>query len=109
MDPDARGRAVALVAAEARESGSLDVLAVLERCGWGAMLLPPSWYPAETARALLDQAAEHVYEFARHGYRLALIGARPGLREALERVGLQPPPAIDPVSEAELSAYLTTL
>jgi hypothetical protein len=109
VDVDARGFSVALVAAEVREPGSLDVIGVLERCGWGAMLLPPEWYPEETARALLDQIAEHVHEFTRHDYKLALIGGRAGLPEALQRVGLELPAAIDPATEPDLEAFLASL
>jgi hypothetical protein len=99
---------VALVAAElaSQRRPELDVIAVLERRGWGAMLLPPAWYPDETARQLLDQIAEHVHEFARHGYRLAVIGAREGLVEAIQNVGAELPASIDPASDSELEAFL---
>lgn len=108
MDEDARGFSVALVAAEA-QTESLDVIGVLERRGWGAMLLPPAWYPEDTARALLDQVAEQLHEFASHDYTLALIGSRAGLSEALSRVGLEPPKAIDPASEDELEGFLASV
>lgn len=109
MDADARGRAVALVATEIDERRSLDVIGVLDRCGWGVMLLPPAWYPESTARILLDQIAEHVHEFARQRYRLALVGDRAGLQEALDRVGTERPAAIDPVTGEELESFLASL
>jgi len=109
MDADARGCAVALVAAELEQRPSLDVIGVLERCGWGVMLLPPLWYPEPTARVLLDQVAEHVHEFARQCYKLALIGERAGLREALDRVAAEVPAAIDPVTDPELESFLSSL
>jgi len=109
VDPDARGFSVALVAAELEEADSVDVIAVLERSGWGVMLLPPTWYPDDAARELLDQVAEQVHEFARQRYRLALIGSRSGLSEALHRVGVEMPAAIDPVNEQALEAFLGAL
>jgi hypothetical protein len=109
VDPDARGFSVALVAAELEEAGSVDAIAVLERCGWGVMLLPPAWYPEPTARDLLDQIAEHVHEFARQRYKLALIGSRAGVAEALQRVGIELPAAIDPKSDQDLEAFLAAL
>jgi hypothetical protein len=106
VDADARGFAVALVAAELEEDASVDVIAVLERSGWGVMLLPPTWYPDDTARELLDQIAEHVHEFTRQRYKLALVGGRAGLSEALQRVGIELPAAIHPINEQELEAFL---
>jgi hypothetical protein len=109
MDADARGRAVALVAAEIEQRPSLDVIGVLDRCGWGVMLLPPAWYPEQTARVLLDQVAEHVHEFARQRYRLALVGDRAGLQEALDRAGVQRPAAVDSITGEELESFLASL
>ena len=57
----------------------------------------------------LDQAAEQAEEFARHGYRLALIGRRAGLTDALARYGLGDPPSIDPASADQLRAFLNGL
>jgi hypothetical protein len=109
VDEDERGFRVALVADEYVNPapGGLDALAVLESAGWGAIQLPPPWYPDDVAVPLLDQVAEHVDEFARHGYDVVLVGARAGLAQALERTGRALPDAIDPASAAELQAFLT--
>lgn len=91
MDRDARGCRVALVADEFVNpcGDGFDALPVLEEAGWGVIQLAPSWYPEEVARSLLEQAAEHAHEFARHGYQLLIIGEREGLDQALARLGLQ--------------------
>ena len=109
MDADERGFRVALVADEFVNPapGGLDVLAVLALAGWGAIQLPPAWYPDDVAAQLLEQVAEHVDEFARHDYDLVLVGARPGLAEALDAIGTVLPTAIVPGSAAELRDFLS--
>ena len=89
MDADTRCFRVALVAGELLNpaAGDVDALAVLEQEEWGAIQLPSAEYPDEVAGPLLEQVAEHVEEFARNGYTLAVIRGRPGLDEALARVG----------------------
>jgi hypothetical protein len=108
VDGDARSSRVALVADELVNPGPgcLDALAVLEATDWGAVQLPPADYPDEVAEPLLDQVAEQAEEFARHGYRLVVVGERAGLAEALARYGVAEPPSIDPAGEDELRAFL---
>jgi hypothetical protein len=109
MDGDERSFRVALVAAELVNPapGALDALAVLERNGWGVMALPAAWYPDDVAAPLLDQLAEQVDEFARHGYDVVLVGTRAGLGDALAKLGREPPPTLEePVDESELEAFL---
>jgi hypothetical protein len=109
MEGDERSFRVALVAAELVNPppGGLDALAVLERAGWGVMALPADWYPDDVAAPLLEQVAEQVDEFARHGYDVVLIGARAGLRDALARLDREPPPTLEaPRDGAELEAFL---
>lgn len=108
MDRDERSFRIAIVADEFVNpaAGGLDVLAELEREGWGAIQLPPAWYPDDVASPLLDQVAEHVDEFARHGYTVVLIGARAGLAEALAALGLALPESILPETAPELQAFL---
>ena len=108
MEGDLRSFRVALVAGELINPGAdgVDALAVIEQEGWGAMQLPAADYPDEVAAPLLDQVAEQAEEFARHGYRLVLIGDRAGLAEALARHGVPEPPSIDPAGEDELRAFL---
>jgi hypothetical protein len=109
MDGDERSFRVALVAAELVNPppGGLDALAVLERNGWGVMALPAAWYPDAVAAPLLEQVAEQVDEFARHGYGVVLIGSRAGLDEALARLGRAAPPTLaEPKDEHELEAFL---
>lgn len=111
MEGDARGHRVALVAGELINpgAGAVDALAVLEQEDWGAIQLPAADYPEEVAGPLLEQAAEQAEEFARHGYVLAVVGLRDGLADALGRFGLEPPPAIDPVSAEQLREFLGSL
>ncbi len=111
MEGDQRGFRVALVASELVNppAGGLDALAVLEQEDWGAIQLPAADYPDAVAGPLLDQVAEQTEEFARHGYRLALVGRRAGLAEALERHGVDVPPAIEPSSTTELRSFLARL
>jgi hypothetical protein len=108
VEGDLRGFRVALVASELLNppAGGLDALAVLEQEDWGAIQLPAADYPDAVAGPLLAQVAEQTEEFVRHGYRLALVGRRAGLAEALERYGVDVPPAIEPSSTTELRSFL---
>lgn len=108
MDVDERGFRVALVADELVNPAAdgIDALQVLRDGDWGVIQLPPDWYPPDVAAPLLEQIAEHVEEFARHGYQLVLVGMRPGLDEALGRVGLKLPNAVQPKTVDELRAFL---
>ncbi|HVC84712.1 MAG TPA: hypothetical protein VNC12_05605 [Solirubrobacteraceae bacterium] len=110
MDADARGFRVALVADEFVNPppGGLDVLAVLAGEDWGAIQLPPEWYPDDVAGPLLDQVAEHVEEFVRHDYDVVRVGDRAGLAQALRALGVAAPVAITPVTDDELRAFLAT-
>jgi hypothetical protein len=109
MEGDERSFRVAIVAAELVNPppGGVDALAVLERNGWGVMALPAGWYPDDVAAPLLEQVAEQVDEFARHGYDVVVIGTRAGLDEALARLGRDRPPALEAPGDAhELEAFL---
>lgn len=110
MEGDARGFRIALVAGELVNAGpgDLDALAVLEEEGWGVIQLPAADYPDEVAAPLLEQAAEQAEEFARHGYRLVLVGHHAGLQPTLDRYGLSTPPAIVPQSADQLRAFLAS-
>jgi hypothetical protein len=105
---DERGFRIALVAAELVNppDGALDALALLGAAGWGVMQLPPPWYPDAVAGPLLEQVAEQVDEFARHGYDVVLVGDRGGLREALGALGRELPDAVAPRDAAGLEAFL---
>jgi hypothetical protein len=107
VELDARCLRVAIVQGELlNPGGKVDALTVLEQEIWGAIQLPADDYPDDVAEPLLDQVAEQAEEFARHGYRLVLIGGRAGLSDALARHGVPEPPAIDPASDDELRAFL---
>jgi hypothetical protein len=108
VDVDERGFRVALVADELVNPAAdgVDALEVLREEDWGVIQLPPGWYPADVAGPLLEQVAEQVEEFARHGYQLVLVGARPGLEHALRQAGLELPDAVAPGSADELRAFL---
>jgi hypothetical protein len=108
VDVDERGCRVALVADELVNppSDAFDSLEVLRDEDWGVVQLPPTWYPTDVAPQLLAQIAEHIEEFARHGYQIVLVGQRPGLAEALSAVGLDLPDAVQPTSADELRAFL---
>jgi hypothetical protein len=108
VDIDERGFRIALVSDELVNpaAGGFDALEVLRQEGWGAIQLPPAWYPADVAKPLLDQIAEHVEEFARHGYQLVLLGDRPGLAEALDRIGVALLDSVHPRSADQLREFL---
>jgi hypothetical protein len=109
VDVDKRGFRVALVADDLvnPEPGGLDALEALRAEDWGVIQLPPAWYPPDVAGPLLEQIAEHVEEFSRHGYDIVLVGDRPGLEEALGRVQVACPDAVRPQNARELRAFLT--
>jgi hypothetical protein len=108
VDLDERGFRIALVADELvnPDAGEFDALEVLREEDWGAIQLPPAWYPDDVATPLLEQIAEHVEEFARHGYQIVLLGDRPGLEHALARLGVDLPDATRPGSADELREFL---
>lgn len=108
MDVDKRGSRIALVADELVNppADGTDALEVLQDQDWGVIQLPPAWYPAQVAGPLLEQVAEHVEEFARHGYQVVLVGDRAGLEDALRNAGLERPDAVQPQSADELRAFL---
>jgi hypothetical protein len=108
VDIDQRGFRIALVSDDLVNpaAGGFDALDVLRQEGWGAIQLPPAWYPADVAAPLLEQIAEHVDEFARHGYQLVLLGDRPGLAEALDRIGVAVADPVHPRSAEQLREFL---
>ncbi|MGI8715092.1 MAG: hypothetical protein ACR2NR_18290 [Solirubrobacteraceae bacterium] len=108
MEYDDRGFCVAVVADELINQGSagFDVLRVLDRAGWGVITLPPAWYGPELAAPLLEQAAEHIQEFDRHGYAVVLIGERAGLGDALATVGIAVPERIEARDAEQLATVL---
>jgi hypothetical protein len=108
VDVDQRGFRIALVADELVNpaAGGTDALEVLREEEWGVIQLPPAWYPKDVAAPMLEQIAEHVEEFSRHGYQLVLVGARPGLEDALRHARLELPDAVQPQSVDELRAFL---
>jgi hypothetical protein len=110
VEGDARGFRVALVAGELLNGATgIDALAVLQREDWGAIQLPAADYPEDVAAPLLEQVAEQAEEFFRHGYRLAVVGSRAGLDEALARYRVPELPQLDPASEDDLRTFLTAL
>jgi hypothetical protein len=108
VEGDARSFRVALVASDLVNAppGRIDALALLEQEDWGVLQLPASDYPDEVVAPLLEQVAEQTEEFARHGYRLAIVGAHAGLDDALARRGVERLPRIDPSTSSELLDFL---
>jgi hypothetical protein len=108
VEGDARCFCVALVTSSLVNppAGGLDALAVLQEKDWGVVQLPPSDYPDDVAALLLEEVAEQTEEFARNGYRLAILGRRAGLAEALESRGIPPLPQLDPSTDDELREFL---
>jgi hypothetical protein len=111
MTTDSRGFRVAMVAGELLNpgEGGLDALAVLQAEDWGVIQLPAAEYPDDVAAPLLEQAAEHAEEFARHGYTLAVVGGHPGLEQALDAYGLRMPPVVEPKTPDQLRDFLRSL
>jgi hypothetical protein len=108
MEYDDRSFCVAIVTDELinETSAGFDVLSVLDRAGWGVIALPPGWYGAEIAAPLLEQVAEHVQEFDRHGYAVVMIGERAGVGDALARVGIAVPERIEARDAQQLASAL---
>jgi hypothetical protein len=108
IELDDRGFRVALVADELinEPAAGFDLLSVLDRAGWGVIAMPPAWYDAPLAAPLLEQVAEHVQEFSRHGYGIVQIGDRAGLEAALTAVGVGPLDRLEARSPAQLAADL---
>jgi hypothetical protein len=112
MTEDTRGFRVAIVAGELLNpvDGGLDALAICQEEDWGVIQLPAADYPDDVAEPLLDQVAEQMEEFQRHGYTMARIGGHPGLAQALARYDLPSPPAIDqPQSAEQVRDFLRSL
>jgi hypothetical protein len=105
MQSDERSLRVAVVASEL-VNGELDLLAVLERARWGAIVLPPEWYPEDVASGLLVQFAEHIEEFLRHGYQVVCIGSCDRLSAPLGELGIELPETISARTEDELLRLL---
>ena len=105
MQTDQRSFRVAVVASELA-NGNVDVLGVLERAGWGAIVLPPAWYPADVANGLLVQVAEQIEEFVRHGYRVVCVGSCERLLAPLRELGTDLPEMITAGAEDELARRL---
>jgi hypothetical protein len=110
MEGDERGFRIALVASELVNPapGEVDALGILAAAGWGVIKLPPAWYDAAVAAPLLEQIAEEVDEFVRHGYDVIRVGDRAGLAEALGALGVAAPDAIEPGDAAALHAFLAS-
>ena len=87
-------------------AGGVDGIAVAADAGWGVMQLPADDYPAAVAQRLLFEVAEQAEEFTRHGYDLVLVGECDGLADALARVGLGVPDAINPEGPVVLKEFL---
>jgi hypothetical protein len=125
MTADARGWRVALVAETlinplpSPRSSLPDVLATLERIGYGLLQLPP---PREHG-LLLPVIADQIAEYAHHGYAVVAVGMRGQPDHGLHwrriarllraRAVALPPrhilrPDADPASEqARLASFLT--
>jgi hypothetical protein len=112
MEGDERGFRIA-VCADALvnpEPGGLDALAVCARAGFGVMQLPATWYPEEVAAGWLEQVAEQLDEYLRHGYAVVLVtragdadGARQrtALAAALAAIGHDLPPEHESDGDAD--------
>lgn len=108
MQPDERGFRIAVVADEFvnSDAGGFDVLGLLERAGWGAIVLPPAWYPDDVRAELLAQSAEQVQEFLRHDYQVVCIGDCEALSESLAQLGVAMPESLMPSNGRQLSGFL---
>jgi hypothetical protein len=108
MKRDERSFRVALVADRYvnPQPGGVDAVAVAAETGWGVMQLPADDYPDAVVERLLYEVAEQAEEFTRHGYDLVLVGEREGLADALARVGIGLPDAIDPEGPVVLREFL---
>jgi hypothetical protein len=108
MQQDQRGFRIAVVGDELANSATsgFDVLEVLQRAGWGAIVLPPAWYPDEVLADLLVQFAEQVEEFLRHGYDVVCLGSCEALAGPLAQLGVAMPASLARVDKRELSSFL---
>src|SRR5438046_7407808 len=108
MDVEERGCGVAIVADELVNpiAGGFDALEVLNQEDWGAIQLPPAWYPRHIAAQFLEQVAEHAEEFTRHGYDVVVVGGRDGLAEALSGVGIAEPDTVVAETADQLRQFL---
>jgi hypothetical protein len=103
VEGDARGFRVA-VCADALvnpEPGGLDALEVCRRTGFGVMQLPATWYPEDVTAGWLEQVAEQLDEYLRHGYAVVVVtragdaagdAQRSALGVALAAIGHDLPP-----------------
>ena len=118
MEGDARGFRVA-VCADALvnpEPGGLDALAVCQRAGFGVMQLPATWYPDDVVAGWLEQVAEQLDEYLRHGYAVVVVTRardaagtrqRKALAAALAAIGHELPPEHRSSGDADaLEAFL---
>jgi DNA-binding transcriptional LysR family regulator len=112
VEGDARGFRVAVCADVLvnPESGGLDALAVCARAGFGVMQLPATWYPEEVAAGWLEQVAEQLDEYLRHGYAVVLVTRagdadgprqRTALAAALAAIGHGLPPEHESDGDAD--------
>jgi hypothetical protein len=108
MHQDQRGFRIAVVADELVNSATagFDALKVLERAGWGAIVLPPAWYPDDVVAELLVQFAEQIEEFVRHGYEVVCVGNCDTLAEPLAHLGVDMPDSVIPADGRQLSGFL---
>ena len=108
MQQDERGFRIAVVADELVNpaTAGFDVLKVLERAGWGAIVLPPGWYPGEVLAELRMQFAEQVEEFVRHGYQVVCVGNCEALAEPLAHLGVNMPESVIASDGRKLSGFL---
>jgi hypothetical protein len=112
MEGDARGFRVAVCADGLvnPEPGGLDALEVCERTGFGVMQLPATWYPDDVAAGWLEQVAEQLDEYLRHGYAVVLVTIagdadaarqRSALADALAAIGHGLPPEHESTGDAD--------
>jgi hypothetical protein len=112
MEGDARGFRVAVCADVLvnPEPGGLDALEVCERTGFGVMQLPATWYPDDVAAGWLEQVAEQLDEYLRHGYAVVLVTIagdadaarqRSALADALAAIGHGLPPEHESTGDAD--------
>jgi hypothetical protein len=108
MQTDERSFRIAVVPDELVNDGALpfDVLQVLDQSGWGAIVLPPGWYPPELAGDLLTQFAEHIEEFVRHGYDVVCLDSCEALAAPLAQLGIALPDTISAAGSGELAESL---
>jgi hypothetical protein len=108
MQTDERSFRIAVVPSELVNDGvvEFDVLQVLEQAGWGAIVLPPTWYPPELTSDLLTQFAEHIEEFVRHGYDVVCVDSCEALSAPLAELGVAMPDTAPATASDELSEFL---